>query len=242
MAVHSMELPGSPKVTFVTEEEPSPEFGCIIPVTLRRREGGTEIRCFADLLDYARQFAGRYAPDLFSDAALGELYDEMGRYGKERGYVYDEEREDLLYRHFFLKAGEGKRIGAAANGILPSTVRLERELLQKENLTGFDFEELLDNGLCGYVTLCGGRIVSAACDNFGDGLCEAAIETAEGYRRKGYAFSNTAALVRELTARGQDVSYVCEQNNAASIALARRIGFRDDGESFFCVLYEPEEE
>lgn len=238
MAVHANDP--FPSVTVVTEEEPSPEFGCLIPVTLRRRAGAIEIRCLEELADFARQFADRYAPDLFSDAALGDLYDAMGRYGKERGYVYDEERENLLYRHFRLSAEEGKREAARYAGILPSTVRLRKDLLQKENLTGFDFAELLDNRLCGYVTLCGDQIVSAACDNFGDGLCEAAVETAEGFRRRGFACSNTAALVRELTARGQDVSYVCERHNAPSLALASKLGFHDDGESFFCVLYEEE--
>ena len=231
-----------PQVTFVTEEEPSPEFGCLIPVSLRRRAGKTEIACLEELLGFARRFADEYAPDLFSDAALGYLYREMGLYGKKRGYAYEDAREELVYRHFILTAEEGKRVTSAIGdpGVIPKPVRLTRSLLKKENLTGFDFGELLDNDLCGYVTLLDGKIVSAACDNFGDGLCEAAIETAEDYRRKGYAYANALALIAGLAARGQAVSYVCGQNNAPSIALARKLGFREDGESFYCVLYEEE--
>jgi len=223
------------KITILTEDAPSPEFGCVIPCELKLWDDELTITCLEETREAAEKFAGLYGDDPFSKEALDYIYDEMGRYGRDKDLHYDSLPEDLLYLNYAIDSAE--EINTAL--ILDSTKRVGRKLLaaEYENLTEFDFEENLENGLESFVTVENGKIVSAACDNFGGELAEAAVETEPNSRRKGYAASNTAALALETVKDGRRLTYVCGAENSASILLAEKVGFKLHGKSFFCVLY-----
>ncbi len=227
------------KITITIKEEMTPEFGCIIPFDLKSTDDELTISCFEELRDLAERFAERYSDDPFSTDALNLLYDEVGRYGRDRDYHYDCLPEDLLYVHYV--ATDEEQIDRAL--ILPSTRRLSRKALHdmKDNLTEFELHETFETELPGYVTMVDRVVVSAACDNFGGEYAEAALETAPGYRRNGYAASNAAALALEVLRDGRPLSYICGAENRASIALAEKVGFVRSGMAFFCVMYEEEE-
>ena len=230
------------KITIITEDAPSPEFGCVIPCELKLWDDELKITCLEETRAQAEEFAAKYCSDghdPFTNDALDWLYDAMGKYGRDHDLHYDSLPEDLLYLNYSIERPEEVNKSL----ILNTTKRLNKRLLktEPETLTEFDFENHLEEGLESFVTVVDGRIVSAACDNFGGDLAEAAVETAPDYRRKGYAASNTVALALEVTRDGRTLAYVCGAENRASIELAEKVGFKLRGKSFFCVLYDEED-
>ena len=75
------------------------------------------------------------------------------------------------------------------------------------------------------------QILSAATTHFSlsqskGGVAEIMVETAPAARGCGYAASCVASLARELLARGFSVLYRSRAQNAASLAVAKKSGFR----------------
>jgi hypothetical protein len=58
-----------------------------------------------------------------------------------------------------------------------------------------------------------------------DRIADLGVETAPGYRRRGYAQTAVSAVVGEITGRGGEGFYKCSPTNLASIATARSVGF-----------------
>ena len=58
-----------------------------------------------------------------------------------------------------------------------------------------------------------------------DRVVHVGIDTAGGYRRRGYARTAVSALVAHFTAGGGQGLYSCRPDNTASIATARTVGF-----------------
>lgn len=58
---------------------------------------------------------------------------------------------------------------------------------------------------------------------------EIAVNTASRYRQRGWGRSVVSAMVQHLLDNGRVPLYVAAENNQASIRLARRIGFVDNG-------------
>jgi len=226
-------------ITIKTEDKPSPEFGCVIPCELKLWDDELTITCLDETKAAVEEFINKYADDPFSKEALDWLFDEMGKYGQANDLHYDSLPEDLLYLNYAIESED--EIDKSL--ILRSTKRVNRRLLKEnyENLTEFDFENNIEEGLESFVTVADRKIVSAACDNFGGELAEAAVETSPDARRKGYAASNTAALALETVKDDRMLSYVCGAENKASIMLAEKVGFKLRGKSFFCVLYDSED-
>lgn len=86
-----------------------------------------------------------------------------------------------------------------------------------------------------YGAVCEGQVVSVAYAHqvgvLGDVVADVGVETAPGYRRRGYAQAAVSALVRHFTERGGESRYSCSPNNLASIATARSVGFVPYGKS-----------
>ena len=60
------------------------------------------------------------------------------------------------------------------------------------------------------------------------GVAEMGIDTAEGYRQRGLATAASAYVIRECEALGYRAFWNAAQQNVASVALARRLGFRTE--------------
>lgn len=86
-----------------------------------------------------------------------------------------------------------------------------------------------------YGVVCEGRVVSVAFAHrtgvLEDVVADVGVETAPGYRRRGYAQTVVSALVRHFTEGGGESRYSCSPNNEASIATAQSVGFVPYGKS-----------
>jgi hypothetical protein len=127
--------------------------------------------------------------------------------------------------------------------LIPPGYRIERigpELAQK--VEGFDYyvrmfgslEQALQN-MIGYCLVQGETVVSeAVAAPLTRGIAEMGVETVENYRKKGLATVISAYVIRECEALGYHVFWNAAQQNLASVALARRLGFQT--EQSFTVL------
>ena len=62
------------------------------------------------------------------------------------------------------------------------------------------------------------------------GMIEIGVDTREDYRQRGYGTITCAALIAECEKRGYPTYWNCDKRNQASLALARRLGYRDGQE------------
>ena len=58
-----------------------------------------------------------------------------------------------------------------------------------------------------------------------DQVADLGVETAEHYRRRGYAQTVVSAVVAELAHGGGEAIYACSPGNLASVATALSVGF-----------------
>jgi GNAT superfamily N-acetyltransferase len=80
-----------------------------------------------------------------------------------------------------------------------------------------------------YAVVVGGEAISIAFAHrsgvMEDRVVDLGIETAPGYRRRGYAQTAVSAIVEHMTRDGGEARYGTDPENQASIATARSVGF-----------------
>jgi RimJ/RimL family protein N-acetyltransferase len=110
--------------------------------------------------------------------------------------------------------------------------RIDAEIVPE--IKGFDYyvtmfgsaERAIQNSV-GYLLMCGETVVcEAVAAPLTRGVAEMGIETVAGYRQKGLATIACAYVIRECEALGYRAFWNAAQQNVASVALARRLGFR----------------
>jgi len=88
------------------------------------------------------------------------------------------------------------------------------------------FEKAVQN-MIGYSILQGETIAcEAEAAPLARGIAEIGIETAEAHRKKGLATAASAYVIQECEKLGYRVFWNAAQQNAGSVALARKLGFR----------------
>jgi RimJ/RimL family protein N-acetyltransferase len=87
-------------------------------------------------------------------------------------------------------------------------------------------ENFLVNGI-GLCLMRGNEIITEAyASALGDRYAEIGAITREAYRGKGYAPIACATLIQTCEARGYQAYWSCDADNAASIRVARKLGFK----------------
>ena len=112
--------------------------------------------------------------------------------------------------------------------------RIDRELVRA--LEGFDYYVTMFGSLeravrevIGYCVMQGETVVcEAVAAPLTRGVAEMGIETAAAYRQRGFATAASAYVIRECEAIGYRAFWNSAQQNVASVALARRLGFRTE--------------
>jgi hypothetical protein len=69
-----------------------------------------------------------------------------------------------------------------------------------------------------------------------DRVADIGVETAEAYRRRGYARTVVSAVTAHLTANGGEGLYNCSAGNLASMATARSAGYDHYGDTLILAL------
>jgi GNAT superfamily N-acetyltransferase len=81
----------------------------------------------------------------------------------------------------------------------------------------------------GYCVMHGTAVVSeAVAGPLSRGVAELGVGTGAAYRRQGFATAAAARTIQECEAMGYQAFWNASQQNAASIALARRLGFQTE--------------
>jgi ribosomal protein S18 acetylase RimI-like enzyme len=95
-----------------------------------------------------------------------------------------------------------------------------------------------------YGVVVGGWVVSVAYAHrsgvMEDRVTDLGVETAPGYRRRGYAKTAVSAVVQEITSRGGEALYMCSPENLASRATALGVGFVPCGRSLVLATKAPD--
>lgn len=121
--------------------------------------------------------------------------------------------------------------------IIPSGYHLQRiDGALARKIEGFEYYvrmfgslERAVRNIIGYCLMKGETIVcEAEAAPLTHGVAEMGIGTAEAYRRKGLATVTCAHVIRECEASGYRAFWNAAQQNGASVALARRLGFRTE--------------
>lgn len=156
--------------------------------------------------------------DPLSDGALALVWSRSADYLEKIGYADDRfrARRNLVFEK---SAAPVKSYG--------NSVRLD-ELEKYENLT-----TIKNPRMPCFATVTKGKIVSlAAAYEADDGAYEICVETAPGYRGRGYATENVGALSDYLVEEGKRVRYLCAESNEKSRRVAARAGFSPTGKSY----------
>ena len=210
----------------------------IVPVVFSKGRRKIEGECYFGAYPALRSFLYKHADDPFSKKALTELNGDLAPYLKEIGY--ERRGGELRYYRSFVLWDKNALNGAA---ILPDSSPLSRGILKKVkvNRTGFDLDELLDKKLETVVALIDGELASIASVNEhspDQRLLELTVYTRPAYRGRGLGSSCTALLAKTLLEKKRGVVYVCSCRNAASIALANRIGLKSENRFYAVDAYK----
>ena len=168
-----------------------------------------------------RELLDRFADDPLSPSATAFLADELLPLFEKCGYECD---GDSPYETFAFFADEPL---AAPETPLPSGVSLifcgDGGRYDFSLIEGGEDDDECVLAVAGDTVLC----VAGINDLCRDGYAEIYVECAEAYRRRGIGSACVALLASKLIAAGQGVRYETTGDNAASIALARSLGFRE---------------
>jgi RimJ/RimL family protein N-acetyltransferase len=103
-------------------------------------------------------------------------------------------------------------------------------------LEGFDYyvamfgdvERALQHTI-GYCVMQDDKVVSeAVAGPLSRGIAELGVGTGEAHRRQGFATAASARAIQECEALGYRAFWNASQQNAASVALAKRLGFQTE--------------
>lgn len=199
----------------------------LVPILIQEEDGALRIEAYEGVRPIVEAFVERFRGHLFSKKAIDWLDAQIEPFVNALGYY----RESVgLYRWY--EVYEKQSIGGF---ILPETERWDG----KEGESSLLLD--LSPDYPAYVVKKNGRIVSAARTNEFDpcdSCPELTVETAVGWRGKGYAVSNITALANELLKDFPSVSYVCSRYNRASQKTALRAGFIKTGRFYAYTAYK----
>ena len=120
--------------------------------------------------------------------------------------------------------------------------RLDRDLILRTEWGPNDVKfyggiEIWEKSCFGYCLMHGDEILSeATVGPSALGLYEPGVFTQKEHRGKGYATMVVARLIQEIEAMGGRTYWNCAKQNIASIAVARKLGYRTEKE-YRCMLW-----
>ncbi len=204
-----------------------------VPLEITARGDTVAVCYYPSAKALVTEFLERFGTDsisLFSCDAVLWAAEKFGAFLDERGFELSPDSYDY-YVNFALRA---KRVEAS-----PEVRRLCGDE-GYEDLTDTDIDGLLSEGYIVYAAVVDNKIVAVA--NTGEPIgddtphdVEIGVDTAEKYRRRGYARACVGALVGELSRLGHTAIYECASGNTASMRLAEGLGGKAVYKKFYVV-------
>jgi len=106
---------------------------------------------------------------------------------------------------------------------------LDRSIYREQHIRDFGCLENAMQKLFGYYLMRGEEILCEALSGpLIRGFREPGVETYEGHRQKGYATITCAFQIHAIEAAGYQTFWNCNSTNLASVALARKLGYRKE--------------
>lgn len=199
----------------------------LVPILIQEEDGAYRIEAYEGVRTIAETFAALFHGHFFSKKAIDWLDERLEPWVNSFGYY----RENFgLYRWY--EVYEKQLVGG---DVLPETERWDGNECESALLLD------LSTDYPAYIVKKDGKIVSAARTNEFDpcdSCPELTVETAVGWRGKGYAASNITALANELLQTFPSVSYVCSRYNRASQKTALSAGFIKTGRFYAYTAYK----
>ncbi|MGN1345967.1 MAG: GNAT family N-acetyltransferase [Eubacteriales bacterium] len=200
--------------------------GCPIALPFevnRTADGRLDLLVYSFCADLAREFEKNYSGDPFGDEARAFLYRNLAPLMRRFDYECAEAAERV---HLEYHAPDG----ISAEGMCPCEIlsSLDGETFGSLSLDDFTLDK---EDPCSRLAVVRreGKIVCYAGLNYiaeSDGFCEITVECEEACRRNGYAKSCVAHLAEYLQSCGENVKYVCAEENLASRRTACAAGFQ----------------
>ena len=200
----------------------------VVPVSFAETDGFLFACAYPAFRDILSRFLERYARDPFSDEALGQLHLWMREPLADYGYA-----EDRFYSRW------------AVSCLCEDPGKVPKDILPGLRLLTPDDDGTLGNRTTMKLSDCiartaaavirDGCVVSIASVNSanGPGACrELGVETAVGFRGRGFAGGVTALLTKTLTERGEVPLYQYYRTNIPSAHTAAHAGLTPVGRFF----------
>jgi|GEM_PF-923005 Predicted acetyltransferase len=199
--------------------------GVAIPLEVTRSSGVTVIRACSELKEIALRFASLFDCELFSSEAGKWLDLAVAPFIDNESLCRSDECGRMIIFEFFGR-------NSAETRIISVETLLYKADAGYENLTSFDLDLIAELEMPAFVVISDDKVVSAAVgSSCGDGMnqSEVGVETADGYGGRGFATACVRSLALELRERGKAALYIAQEDNPASISVAKNAGFEETG-------------
>ncbi len=213
-------------------------YDTMIPFSMTVRGNTVEIEAYDAVMAVVEEWTEKFGGDPLEAKSLDYLESRLSGFCEENGYSY------CGYRN--LK----KMYICTPETSLNDFAEIETSVLD----CGAEYSSVLEMGLTKQMwegddypyravgVFDGDVLVCAACENShyfdNDIETEIGVETAEDYRKRGYAAAATAELCRILLNSGrQRIYYECDVNNTASDMTAKRAGLDFYANTYYFVSY-----
>ena len=214
-----------------------PENEVIVPFLIVEEGENIEIEAYKGVKREVEELIVYRNINCFSKSGIDMIDQMVLPFVKKLGY----EREICGKYRWYLSFTASSDTNIDTSLILGNTVKLSKRHLKLKNLLTFDLYELIEKRLDAFVVIEDGCVVSIATVNQharGQNMLEMTVETAPGFRCRGYASSAGTALCSYLSDKGKSVAYVCSRYNRNSIMTAKKIGFEYVGRFYAYTAYK----
>jgi N-acetylglutamate synthase-like GNAT family acetyltransferase len=194
-----------------------------MPFELHRKSSGeNEIITYSFTVKIAEEFEKRFGDNPFTTEARKYLSDELKPIMEKLGYDCADAVDKVHYEYRCTSPDKSK--------ILPMCEIIDT--LDGENygdipLDEFSLDSSDESDRMAVIREDGKIVCFAGLNDIAeeDGCAEITVECDSNYREKGYGSSCVAALTDYLLSLGNNVKYVCTEDNIPSIKTAEAVGF-----------------
>ncbi len=211
----------------------------MVPIEIFKGEDGSSVITVYSACRYiADELDERFGTDPMSETAVAWIEDAMRKITALWGYEFDPYYRDPICE-FVLDDKSKLNLAAKNEHTRIFTNAEDAGGLAKLTLHGIECEADREDDGTATVVIDGKIVACASVNDYWDSgdRAEINVETAVGYRGRGYGTSAVVALCEFLMGFGYGVSYKCREANSASVKIAEKAGFRRAGKRLSFVCY-----